>query len=101
MAEHPWPQAVTPVGEQTETDSVERDDRHESPALISVAKAEDNGLKHNSSYKGVTKRGKLPLEISAKDDFLAEAGSQGHQDPKNHFRPCLRHHGAWFAGEWL
>ena len=54
-------QAWEPVRKRAETGSVQCDQRHQFPALISVTEAEGNGLKHNSGNQRVGKRRKLTL----------------------------------------
>jgi hypothetical protein len=92
MSEHPGAQAAAPARKHAETDPVDRNQQHQFPTLIPVAKAEQNGLEDDSAHERTGERGKLTLQISAKNDFLAEARGKRHQDPKNHFEPSLRHH---------
>src|SRR5579863_7658290 len=96
MPDYSRTQTVAPVRKHAETGTVDGDQRHQFPALISMAEAEGNGLKHNSANQRVGKCRKLTLEISTKNHLLAEASGQREQDPSNHFKPRLRHHRAHF-----
>src|SRR5579871_6034155 len=93
MAEDSGPQAAAPVSKAAKTGSVDNNGRHQTPALVPVAEAESNGLQPDSPWQGTCEHRKLPLQIPAKNDLLAEASGRGQRHPKNHFQGRLRHHG--------
>ena len=77
VLDHPGPEALSPGGEHPEKSAVDRNRQSALPALIEMRRPEDEGLQQDSESVISRQRQELPLQIAAKDEFLAESCCYG------------------------
>src|SRR5438270_6726826 len=82
MRDHAGPQTFSKMCERAEQRAEYADGYHLLRALIQMAHRETQRGKHNAECCIASERGKLPLQVTAKDKFFAEARGHGHNDPK-------------------
>src|SRR5690242_15839863 len=94
MAEHAGAQAAPPLRQPSETHPIDRDNRHQFPALVAVTETKNDALEGDSPQQRASEYGKLPLQVATKDHFLAETSGYGQRYPKDQFEWRLRQHSA-------
>src|SRR5258708_3914013 len=76
MRHHSWTQTFSPVGQQSEHDSVDRDQQHAAFTFVTMPGAEDDGRADESKKKVSGDRCDLALQIPTKYNFFYEAGDR-------------------------
>jgi hypothetical protein len=71
VSEHPWAQALSPAGQESQKAAVDHDDEHCS-AVEAVTEAEDYSLEQDCDFEAASPCAELLHEVSAEDELFAE-----------------------------
>src|ERR1700688_5089056 len=93
MGEHSRANTPAPIGQNPEHSSVQGDQNYHPEALVRVSRAEGCGRKENAGGSALSQGHELPLQLTSKDCFFADTGSNGERYPKCQFDTSLGEHG--------
>src|SRR3981189_1964188 len=92
MRDHARAQALAHLRQNPKEQAVHGNDDGRSPALINMPRAKHHRGEQDPRRHVTGPRAKLFLEISAENNFFANAGRNGGEDPKKYFQTALREH---------
>src|SRR5712672_1351601 len=87
---HPWTQTLSPVGKQSEHDSVHSDQQHAAFPFVTMTGAEHNSGGNDSKKNISGDRRDLPLQVSAENNFFHETGDGTESHPQGKLQAGLR-----------
>src|SRR5579872_2824210 len=83
------PQILPRLRQDSEHQSIHADDHRRFRPLINVPAAKQHRREKHAERRAASPRDKLPLQVAAKNRFLANAGRDGERDPKDRFEQAL------------
>lgn len=88
VRDHSGAKAFAPPGQEAKQKPVDADQHHARTAFVAVRRAEDDGRESNSHQRGTCDQAKLLLQVSTKNDFLAEPGRRTQAEPNQQLKRC-------------